>query len=511
MLPPTPSHSPANTPGLGSSAQQVQSPESGDFKTDCSVWRDTLKYISRRVTKQAFATWLKPTRSRQKSLANGDATIDIMEIGAPNQFVVDWLKENYLSLIEEALMETSGKKFQVDFCVSQRLETQTQTEISFDALDREITSTAIVVNGSSDSFASRYTSPGATSSPTKFANIQPGLHDRYRFDHLVVGNFNEFAYAASVAVSDNPGGTKYNPLVIYGGVGLGKTHLAQSIGQAVLTRSPNLRVKYATSEKFTTDFITSLASSTTADFVASYRSVDVLLIDDIQFFSGKESTQEQFFHTFNALYNAGKQIVLTADRRPQDIKGLEARLLSRFTSGLIADIQAPDLESRIAILQKKLAEYDFRVDEDILHLIASHVTSNVRELEGALTHLYAKASLEKIGHVNLDFASTALSDLIISQRKSVSVDGVLEKVSESFEVPLSALKSKKRTADVALARQTAMHIIRSLTDRSLQKIGQDFGGRDHSTVIHACSLISDKIERDSEFKRQVEQIIDSLR
>ncbi|MFQ5606462.1 MAG: chromosomal replication initiator protein DnaA, partial [Candidatus Zixiibacteriota bacterium] len=270
-------------------------------------------------------------------------------------------------------------------------------------------------------------------------------------------------------------------------------------------------VKYATSEKFTQDFIDSLSKSTTADFTNAYRSVDVLLIDDIQFFGGKESTQEQFFHTFNTLHNAGKQIVLTADRRPNEIKGLEARLLSRFSSGLVTDIQAPDLEARVAILKKKLDEYDFTVGEEILHYIATNITSNIRELEGALTHLYARASLDKNKHVDLDFSIAALRDILEVNQKVVSVDRIQRAVAESFDVPVAQLKAKKRSAHIALARQAAMYLTRTLTGNSLQRIGQEFGGRDHSTVIHACSLIERKIESDPGFRRQFKSVRDSLR
>jgi chromosomal replication initiator protein len=234
--------------------------------------------------------------------------------------------------------------------------------------------------------------------------------------------------------------------------------------------------------------------------------VDILLIDDIQFFSGKESTQEQFFHTFNALYNSGKQIVLTADRPPQEIKGLEARLLSRFSSGLVADIQTPDLEARIAILRKKMVEHDFQVEEEALLYIASRITSNVRELEGALTRLYARASISGRKLVDLAFSEQALADILNARPKRATVNSIQNAVADAFDVDCEALKGKKRTAHLALARQAAMYLTRTLTDHSLQRIGQDFGGRDHSTVIHACTLIEGKIESDLAFKQRLDDI-----
>ena len=454
------------------------------------TWQAALDYMSRRVKKQSFSTWFRPTHGAIRPLPDGS---EALEVSVPNQFVADWLREKYLPLIEEALRETCGKKYEILFGIKKR--------------SRELDQTEMALSQASHMTTPSYTSAGSAKPPER---IDASLNERYRFNRMVVGNFNEFAYAASVAVAEKPGATKYNPLVIYGGVGLGKTHLAQSIGQAALEKKPSLRVKYVTSEKFTQDFIDSLSSSTTSDFSSSYRSVDVLLVDDIQFFGGKESTQEQFFHTFNALYNAGKQIVLTADRRPHEIKGLEARLLSRFNSGLVTDIQTPDLEARIAILKKKLDEYDFAVGEDILNYIASRITTNIRELEGALTHLYARASLDKVTHITHDFAVKALADILRLNQRAVSVERIQEAISETFEVPVAQLKAKRRTAHIALARQAAMYLTRSLTGRSLQRIGQDFGGRDHSTVIHACSLVEDKLGHDNEFEIKIQTVKEAL-
>ncbi|MBN4056790.1 chromosomal replication initiator protein DnaA [bacterium AH-315-J21] len=480
-------------PKTGSTTRQPSKPNN---RISDATWRGALNYMSRRLKKQSFATWLRPTIGVVGTALDGSK---LLKITVPNQFVADWLAENYSPLIEEALTETTGAKLQFSFLIRKQAAPSEQTEIGFGEL----------ANGYTDS---DFPVERPAQAPRRnVSNINHGLHDRYRFDNLVVGKFNEFAHAACAAVAENPGGTKYNPLVIYGGVGLGKTHLAQAIGLTAMKNSPRVRVMYATSEKFTTDFINSLGKSTTGDFSALYRSVDILIVDDIQFFSGKESTQEQFFHTFNALYNAGKQIILTADRRPQDIKGLEARLLSRFSSGLVTDIQKPDFESRVAILSKKLEEYDFHVDENILHFIAERVSSNVRELEGALTHLYAKASVEKVSRVDEEFVTRSLSDTLTSSRLRVSVRLIQDVVAESFEVPVAMLKAKKRSANIALARQVAMYVTRDLTGRSLQQIGHDFGGRDHSTVIHACSLVASRMQEDSIFKDQVDEIFAMLR
>ncbi len=463
------------------------------------TWRRALEYMSRRLKKQSYATWLRPTVGIVSESPEGTSSL---EITVPNQFVADWLEENYSELIEEALAETTGRTIGFHFQIRAQSGLPEQTEIGFDepekAFSRESYSNGSI-NGS--------VQPPRIGS----ANNNHGLHNRYRFDNLVVGKFNEFAHAACAAVADNPGGTKYNPLVIYGGVGLGKTHLTQAIGLTAMRQNPRTRVMYATSEKFTMDFINSLGKSSTGSFIDTYRSVDILLIDDIQFFSGKESTQEQFFHTFNALYNSGKQIVLTADRRPQDIKGLEARLLSRFSSGLVTDIQKPDFESRVAILKKKLGEYDFQIEENILHFVAERITSNVRELEGALTHLYARASVEKVTEIDEEFVIRSLADTLQNSKTRVSVRIIQEVVSEAFEVPVAMLKAKKRSANIALARQVAMYVSRELTGRSLQQVGHDFGGRDHSTVIHACSLVTARMQDDSMFKDQVDGVFAALR
>ncbi len=468
--------------------------------------------MSRRLKKQSYATWLRPTAGTVTKSSDGARFLRIV---VPNQFVADWLDENYSALIEEALKETTGEQLPFRIQIRSKSDGPEQTEIGFFDTGYETENGRNGEHRSEEHRSNEHRNNEHRIERLRqngsVGNSNHGLHERYRFDNLVVGKFNEFAHAACAAVAENPGGTKYNPLVIYGGVGLGKTHLAQAIGLTAMRNTPGIRVMYATSEKFTTDFINSLSRSSTVDFANMYRSVDILLIDDIQFFSGKESTQEQFFHTFNALYNAGKQIVLTADRRPQDIKGLEARLLSRFSSGLVTDIQKPDFESRVAILQKKLDEYDFQVEEGILHFIAERITSNVRELEGALTHLYARASVEKVSAVDEQFVTRCLADTLQSARARVSVRVIQDVVSEAFEVPVAMLKAKKRSANIALARQVAMYVTRELTGRSLQQIGQDFGGRDHSTVIHACSLVTAKMQDDSIFNDQVNGIFATLR
>lgn len=438
------------------------------------VWNDCLQYISCRVKKQSYATWLKHTRG----ISDGNGGISIV---TPNRFVAEWIEEHYSELVREALLQTCGTEISYGFVVNQSSQEQTELELS--------------------------RSVAASPEPQRTGYCpQPGmLNERYSFDNLVVGNFNQFPYAAALAVAKAPGHTKYNPLYIYGGVGLGKTHLLQAIGHHILGNDPSKKVIYATSEKFTSDFINSISTNTTAHFTNMYRNVDVLLIDDAQFFTGKESTQEQFFHTFNALYNAGKQIVLSSDRAPRDIKGMEERLLSRFSCGLVTDIQPPDMETRIAILQRKVEAENIVIGADILSYIANSITTNIRELEGSLIRLMAYASLRG-ETMNLETARTVLSNTFGVRKQPISVASIKKHVADHFGLEVETLSAKKKTQEIALARQVGMYLTRLLTKSSLKAVGEAFGGRDHSTVIHACSLVERLKEGDSQFRVKLETL-----
>lgn len=438
------------------------------------VWNDCLQYISCRVKKQSYATWLKHTRG----ISDGNGGISII---TPNRFVAEWIEEHYSDIIRESLQQTCGTEVSYNFVINQNSQDQTELELS---------------------------RPVAVSPEPQRTGYypQPGmLNERYSFDNLVVGNFNQFPYAAALAVAKAPGHTKYNPLYIYGGVGLGKTHLLQAIGHYILGNDPSKKVIYATSEKFTSDFINSISTNTTAHFTNMYRNVDVLLIDDAQFFTGKESTQEQFFHTFNALYNAGKQIVLSSDRAPRDIKGMEERLLSRFSCGLVTDIQPPDMETRIAILQRKVEAENITISGDILSYIANSITTNIRELEGSLIRLMAYASLRGEA-INLETARAVLSNTFGARKQPISVTSIKKHVADHFGLEVDALSAKKKTQEIALARQVGMYLTRLLTKSSLKAVGEAFGGRDHSTVIHACSLVERLKEGDSQFRVRLETL-----
>lgn len=438
------------------------------------MWENCLDYMSLRVKKHSFSTWFKYTRGAYDSNASS------IIVTVPNQFVADWLSDRYSDLISEAIREVAGKSIDFIFEISNPSDFDSQTEIDFN--------------------------PVRTPAPApQNSRLDYPLNERFRFDNFVVGKFNQFGHAAAVAVAEAPGKTPYNPLLIYGGTGLGKTHLVQAVGHFAQEQSPNKKIVYATSEKFTSDFINAVSTGKITDFTSLYRSADILLIDDVQFFSGKESTQEQFFHTFNDLFHSGKQVVLTSDRHPRDIKGLEERLLSRFSSGLVADLQPPDLESRIAILRKHTDQEKVLIPEDVLYFIADNVTSNVRELEGCLTKLLAYASLEKT-EIDRHFAERVLGKEIVRPKREISITEIQRKTAEIFRTDPAMMTAKKKTSQIALARQVAMYLSRKLTAFSLKSVGEAFGGRDHSTVIHACEMIAKRIENDYDFREKINNL-----
>lgn len=444
------------------------------------VWQECLSYLSQKVKKQSFNTWLRPTRgipSEEK----------VLKVAVPNKFVGEWIEEHYLSLIQEAMEKVVQEKLPLSFLISDQ---------TGEALNR--------IN-----FENNEKKNAAFLKKPKLNQKNNRFNPRYTFDTFVVGESNQFAHAAALAVAEAPGKTKFNPLYVYGGVGLGKTHLAQAIGHYVREEYQELNVLYATSEEFTNDFINSITKNTTQEFVNYYRNVDLLLLDDIQFFAGKESTQVQFFHTFNALYQSGKQIILTSDRPPKDIKGLEERLLSRMQWGLVTDIQPPDLETRIAILQKKNESDGVVLPQDVAVFIADNITCNIRELEGALIRLLAYSSLNG-RELNVELAKEVLRDVIKNGAKEITLKDIRKKVAESFNLTEESLCSKRKTQEIALARQVAMYLTRSLTKTSLKTIGLEFGGRDHSTVIHACNLIAENLKKDLDFKLKIDQIINFL-
>ncbi|MBC8586709.1 chromosomal replication initiator protein DnaA [Paratissierella segnis] len=431
------------------------------------IWEDVLNIIKEDLSEVSFNTWLK-------TIEPISISSDKIILGAPNDFTRGILQGRYLNLIKNAIEHATKVDYSVEFIIPG---------------EENIFNVGQGVNHETQDY-----------------NQRSQLNPKYIFDTFVIGNSNRFAHAASLAVAEAPA-QAYNPLFIYGGVGLGKTHLMHAIGHYILSQNPNSKVVYVSSEKFTNELINSIREYRNEEFRNKYRNIDVLLIDDIQFIAGKEGTQEEFFHTFNALYEASKQIIISSDRPPKEIPTLEDRLRSRFEWGLIADIQPPDLETRIAILRKKANVENIEVSDEVMLYIASKIQSNIRELEGALIRVVAYSSLTN-REANIELAEEALKDIISSKKThEITVDLIKNVVSKNYKIKLEEFNSKKRTRAIAYPRQIAMYLTRELTDLSLPKIGDEFGGRDHTTVIHACEKINTDISNNEDIKRKIDDII----
>ncbi|MEG2983947.1 MAG: chromosomal replication initiator protein DnaA [Peptostreptococcaceae bacterium] len=434
-----------------------------------SLWEKTLQLIKGELSPPSFNAFFKQIVPLKIYLN------DLMLL-VPNEFTKSILEDRYLTLIESSVNQLSLKKYHVKFVLSEQ-----------------------EVEGLGD----ENRSSGARKN-------HPNLNPKYTFDTFVIGNSNRFAHAACVAVAESPA-RAYNPLFLYGGVGLGKTHLMHAIGHHIMTQKKDPKVVYVSSEKFTNELINSIKDDRNEEFRNKYRNVDILLIDDIQFIAGKERTQEEFFHTFNTLHEANKQIIISSDRPPKEIPTLEDRLRSRFEMGLITDIQAPDFETRIAILRKKAQMENIEVPNEVMSYIAKNIKSNIRELEGALTRVVAYSSLTN-RTISFDLATEALKDIITtSKTEEITVNRIKEKVSSIFNLKMEDFNSKKRTRSISYPRQIAMYLSRELTDLSLPKIGDEFGGRDHTTVIHAHDKIAKDVQEIEEIKAKIDKIISDLK
>jgi chromosomal replication initiator protein len=437
-----------------------------------ALWASAQEKIKERIGSGSYDTWLKPVTAA----TIGDTCITLK---VPTPFFIQWLEQHYLPIIKEALKEAAQKELSVIF-----LSTNEQAKSS--PTEKPIT-TPLTIAIDSDS----------------------QLRERYTFDKFVIGKSNEFAHAAARAVADAPGKV-YNPYFIYGGVGLGKTHLTHAIGNYVRAKKPKAKIFYTPAENFMNEMVAAIQNRKILDFKNHYRNLDVLLIDDIQFLSEKIGMQEEIFHTFNSLYDSRKQIVLTCDRPPKDISHLEERLVSRFQSGLVADIQSPDLETRIAILKKKAELDNLRVPDEVIFFMAEAVKSNIRELEGSLVRVTAFASVSD-RELTLELAQEALKNIISQKTKSISIDSIQRVVANHFSISDEALRSSKRTKELVLPRHIAMYLSRTLTASSLNDIGKRFGGKDHSTVHHAIDKMIKDISKDQETARQVESITRTIR
>ena len=440
------------------------------------IWTKTLSLIRENLNEQTIITWFEPIIPI--SFADNKLTVQI-----PSQFYYEFIEKHYKELIKKSLQKIIGGDAEILYSVVMNDKNEilnNQKKVSLPQPTQKISP--------SDNNGKNY------------ANL---LNDRYTFENFVEGGNNQFARAAALAVSDSPGKTTFNPLVIYGSVGLGKTHLIQAVGNSILEKNgADSKIFYVSSEKFTVDFIDSIKHNRAPEFSLNYRNIDVLLVDDIQFFTTKERTQEEFFHTFNTLHQNEKQIVLTSDRPPKELKGIEERLISRFQWGLVVDIQPPDLETRIAILEKKAEENDLKLAQEIIEIFATNITSNIRELEGSLIRLMAKSSLEG-ADVTIDLAKAVLKDLSLGNRRTLSIEEIQRIVCNHYGIPEDMVRAKNRKKEVALARQISMYLSKTMTPHSLKTIGLHFGGRDHSTVIHAIQSIKQQRKKDKSIKEDL--------
>jgi chromosomal replication initiator protein len=456
------------------------------------IWKECLSLIQEKIPSQSFKTWFEPIQAIR--IENNELIVQV-----PSQFFYEWLDEHYSALLNNTLHRSMGELAKLTYVVippDDARELPPLQEIVPDHVALQ------VAHGKEEKF---FTPSFLRSDNVNLPPVKTFLNSRYTFANFIKGESNQLARAAASAVANNPGGTSFNPLVIYGGTGLGKTHLIQAIGNYVLENDKAKRVCYISSEKFTIEFVDAVQTDQTREFSTYYRSMDLLIVDDIQFFSGKEKTQDSFFHTFNSLHQLGKQIVLSSDKPPKDLKGLDERLISRFQWGLTADIQPPDLETRTAILRKKCEDEHIDMPQEVLDFIAANVTSNIRELEGCYISLLAKSSLEN-REINLDLARDVLRIVVNEIRSPVTIEEIQQVVSAFYDIPADLLRAKTRKQEIVNARQVAMYIAKELTNSSLKTIGLHFGGRDHSTVIHAYQSVEDQMKLDTKFRETIHQL-----
>ncbi|MDD4893849.1 MAG: chromosomal replication initiator protein DnaA [Candidatus Omnitrophica bacterium] len=432
------------------------------------AWDKAKGYLRESLGTTTFETWILPLKAKQQ----GDHALTL---GAPDNFFRDWIEKHYLSAIQDAVAKFTKQELRVN------LETSSQAK-------------------------PEHAAPQQSQVKPKDTRDVFGLNPRYTFENFIIGPSNRHAHAYSLAVAESPA-KAYNPLFIYGGVGLGKTHLIQAIcHHAKVKAGGNLKICYMTSERFTNELIEAIQHRSTPAFRQKYRNTDILVIDDIHFIAGKESTQEEFFHTFNTLYDAHKQIIISSDRPPKEIANLQDRLVSRFGWGLTTDIQPPDLETRVAILKKKIEREPVSVPDDVIFFIAQLIKTNVRELEGALIRIIAYSLLEEKS-ITLDLAKEVLKDLLKEPKKLITVDFIQRCVAEEFGVSLQEIKLKRRNKNIVLPRQIAMYLSRELTDLSLPEIGDFFGGKDHTTVLHSYNKIKEDFQQGGPLKERIERVI----
>ncbi|SKB94707.1 chromosomal replication initiator protein DnaA [Daejeonella lutea] len=471
-------------------------------KTCTQVWNNCLQIIKDNIPAQSFKTWFEPIKALR---LDGN----VLTIQVPSLFFYEWLEEHYVGLLRKTVKKQLGEEGRLEYNIvveksSNSIPYTTNMPSNGNGAEGKNQSMPMPISLNKD-IKNPFVIPGL-----KKLQVDPQLNQNYTFENFIEGDCNRLARSAGYAVAGKPGGTSFNPLMIYGGVGLGKTHLAQAIGNEIKRTLTDKLVLYVSCEKFTQQFVDALKNNNINDFVNFYQAMDVLIMDDVHNFAGKEKTQDIFFHIFNHLHQSGKQLIITSDKAPKDLSGLEERLLSRFKWGLSADLQIPDLETRMAILKKKMYSDGIELPGEVIEYVAHNIDNNVRELEGAMVSLLAQSTLNK-KEIDLNLAKSMLKNFIKNSSKEISMEYIQKLVCEYFEVPIEMVKSKTRKREIVQARQISMYLAKLHTKTSLKSIGAFFGGRDHSTVIYACQTVDDLIDTDKKFKGYVADIQKKLK
>ena len=470
--------------------------------TKTVVWKNCLSFIKDNIQPQAFKTWFEPIEVVKLSE-------NVLSIQVPSKFFYEWLEEHYVTLLKSALVKQLGPEARLTYVI--KMENTFGNKKAF---------TENIPSNYRDSVKPQNVSAPLTSKVHELKNpfvipgirnleIESQLNPNYSFDNFLEGDSNRLARSAGLAVSNKPGGTSFNPLLIYGGVGLGKTHLAHAIGVEIKEKYPDKTVLYISAEKFTQQYIDSIKKNSRNDFIHFYQIIDILIIDDVQFFSGKSGTQDVFFHIFNHLHQNGKQVILTSDKAPVDMQDIEQRLLSRFKWGLSAELQSPDYETRISIVKNKLFRDGVEIENNIIEYVAKSIKTNIRELEGAIISLIAQSSFNKM-EITIQLAQDIVNKFVKNTKREVSIDYIQKVVSEYFQMDISTLQSKTRKRHIVQARQLAMYFAKKFTKASLASIGSQIGKRDHATVLHACKTVDNLSFTDKQFRKYVEDLNQKL-
>ncbi len=456
---------------------------------DCyTVWESCLRTIKNSIGAQSYKTWFEPIKP---------VGLDghVLTIQVPNKFFYEWLEEHYVGLLKATIKKDLGEQGKLEY---QILMGQPSTTKNGSNSRAKATQSEHNPGYLPNEFMNPFVIPGI-----RQVRVDPHLNKNYTFDSFIEGDCNKLARSAGMAIAKKPGGTAFNPLVIYGQVGLGKTHLAQAIGNEIVASHKNKNVLYGTTESFTNQIIHAIKNNAINEFVAYYQNIDILILDDIQFLANKQKTQEIFFHIFNHLHQGGHQIILTSDRAPKDLEGMEERLISRFKWGLTTDLQSPDLETRMAILEDKMQKNGIVLPRAVVEYVCYHIKENIRELEGVLNSIAAQSSLNQ-RVIDLDLAREVVRNFVKESQRELSLDHIQDKVAEHFHISVDKLKAKTRKRPIVVARQLSMFLAKSMTNKSLKTIGEMFGGRDHTTVLYSCRAVQDMMDTDKDFRQTVE-------